>query len=77
MTIGFRIRPIVARVAPAIITRAALVPDASIGDVMNRLQPLSGSFHSYGAHKRMVGPAFTVKARSGDNLLLHRAVDMA
>ena len=77
MTIGFRIRPIAARVAPAIISRAAKVPAANIGDVMNRLQSLSGTFHSYGAHKRMVGPAFTVKARSGDNLLLHRAVDMA
>ncbi len=48
MTIGFRIRPIAARVAPAIIQRAAKVPAANIGDVMNRLQSLSGTFHSYG-----------------------------
>ncbi|WP_027285349.1 RraA family protein [Rubritepida flocculans] len=77
MTIGFRVRPVAARVAPAIIARAAKIPVANIGDVMNRMQALSGTFHPYGGVKRVCGPAFTVKARSGDNLMLHRAVDMA
>lgn len=77
MTIGFRIRPVTQRVAPAIITRAGKVPAANIGDVMNRLQSLNGTFHSYGGITRICGPAFTVKARAGDNLMLHRAVDMA
>jgi len=36
MTIGFRIRPVTARVAPAIITRAGDIPAANISDVMNR-----------------------------------------
>jgi RraA family protein len=77
MTIGFRIRPVAQRVDAALATRAAAIPVANIGDVMNRMQSLSGTFHAYGGRKRVVGPAFTVKARSGDNLLLHRAVDMA
>lgn len=77
MSIGFRIRPVTTRVAHGIVQRAAKVPAANIGDVMHRLQSLNGTFHAYGAHKRMVGAAFTVKARSGDNLMLHRAVDMA
>lgn len=77
MAIGFRIRPITQRVDPSIVDRASKVPVANIGDVMNRLQALGGTFHSFGGKKRLVGPAFTVKARSGDNLMLHRAVDMA
>ncbi|MBY0336751.1 MAG: RraA family protein [Acetobacteraceae bacterium] len=77
MTIGFRIRPVTGRVDLALCARALAVPAANIGDVMNRMQSLSGTFHAYGGRKRMAGPAFTVKARSGDNLLLHRAVDMA
>ena len=77
MTIGFRIRAVTERAAPAIIARAAKVPVANIGDVMNRLQSMNGTFHSYGALRRVVGPAFTVKARAGDNLMLHRAVDLA
>lgn len=77
MSIGLRIIPVTRRVEPALAQRAAAVPVANIGDVMNRLQSLSGTFHAYGARKRVVGPAFTVKARSGDNLMLHRAVDMA
>ena len=77
MAIGFRIRPITQRVDPSIVERASKVPVANIGDVMNRLQSLGGTFHSFGGKKRLVGPAFTVKARSGDNLMLHRAVDMA
>lgn len=77
MTIGFRIRPVTQRVEPALAARAAKVPVANIGDVMHRLQSLNGTFHSYGGITRVVGPAFTVKARSGDNLMLHRAVDLA
>lgn len=77
MTIGFRIRPVTERVDAALTARAAKVPAANLGDVMNRMQAMSGTFHAYGGIKRICGPAFTVKARSGDNLLLHRAVDMA
>ncbi len=77
ISIGFRIREVTARVAPALCARAAAIPAANIGDVMHRVQTLAGPFHAYGGCKRVAGPAFTVKARSGDNLLLHRAVDLA
>jgi len=77
MTIGFRIRPITQRVPTSIVERASKVPVANIGDVMNRMQTFNGTFNAYGGNKRIVGPAFTVKARAGDNLMLHRAVDLA
>ena len=77
MSIGFRIRPVTERVDPRLATRAALIPVANIGDVMHRMQAFGGTFRAYGKLRQVVGPAFTVKARSGDNLMLHRAVDMA
>ena len=77
MTIGLRIIPVTQRVDAALTRRAAAIPVANVGDVMNRMQSFSGTFHGYGGRRRVVGPAFTVKARSGDNLMLHRAVDMA
>ena len=77
MSIGLRIRPVTQRVSPEIAARAATIPVANIGDVMHRMQSLGGTFHAYGGRRRVVGPAFPVKARSGDNLMLHRAVDMA
>jgi RraA family protein len=77
MTIGFRIAPVTQRVAPDLCARARHLPAANIGDVMNRIQTLRGGFRPFGGRKVIAGPAFTVKARAGDNLLLHRACDMA
>lgn len=77
MSIGFRIRPVTARAPAALAARAAAIPAANIGDVMHRMQTLNGGFRAYGGRRRVAGPAFTVKARSGDNLMLHRAVDLA
>jgi len=77
MPIGFRIAPVTERVDPALIARAAKLPAANIGDVMSRMQTMRGGFRPFGGKKVIAGPAFTVRARAGDNLLLHRACDMA
>ncbi|MBL6455225.1 RraA family protein [Belnapia sp. T6] len=77
MTLGFRIRPMTRRVDPALCARAAAVPAANIGDVVNRMQTMRGGFRPFGGRTTVAGPAFTVRARSGDNLMLHRAIDLA
>ena len=77
MTIGFRIRPITRRATPAQCARAAKLPAANIGDVMNRMQTMRGGFAPYGGKRIIAGPAFTVRSRSGDNLMLHHAIDVA
>ncbi|MCK8787424.1 RraA family protein [Roseomonas sp. NAR14] len=77
MTLGFRIRPITTRVPAALCARAAKVPAANLGDVVNRIQTMRGGFRPYGGHAVVAGPAFTVRARPGDNLMLHRAIDLA
>ena len=51
-------------------------PDMS--DLMNRLYTVSSAIHNItAAHKPMLGPATTVKVFPGDNLMVHKALDIA
>jgi RraA family protein len=77
MTVGFRISERQPVTDPALIERAARLPVANIGDVMHRMQAMRGGFRSYGGRRTVVGPARTVRARAGDNLMLHHAIDLA
>jgi RraA family protein len=75
MSVGFRIFPSPARADSALLERLARLPVSNVSDNMLRghgasLQP----FHRSG---RMVGTAFTVRTRPGDNLMVHKAIDMA
>lgn len=62
-----------------LLQRLAELPTAAISDSLGRLPgargllPLAGS-PRYG---RLVGPALTVRTRPGDNLTVHKAVDLA
>ena len=53
------------------------VPVANVSDCMGRM--IAGGAHLRPYHKAggMVGPAFTVKARPGDNLMIHKALHLA
>ncbi len=78
MTIGFRIHPNAAtRPSRELIERFRHVPVANVGDSMSRMfagGPALRPMHGGGV---MVGPALTVRCRPGDNLLLHKALDVA
>jgi RraA family protein len=75
MSIGFRILPSPKRADPALLKRLGALPVSNVSDNMQRshgtnLEPI----HQSG---RMVGTAFTVRTRPGDNLIVHKAIDMA
>ena len=65
------------RVDPALVRRFREIPAAVIGDSADRLQGFAAGFMAYGGRKRFAGPAFTVRVRPGDNLFVHRALDLA
>jgi RraA family protein len=77
-SIGFRIKPVRSTLPRDLIARAARLPASNIGDVMNRNACMVGTLRPYGKPGLAVaGPAFTVRVRAGDNLMLHKALDLA
>jgi regulator of RNase E activity RraA len=66
-----------ARPHPDLLRRFAALPTANIGDVMDRLGILDSRISPVWPGARLVGPAFTVWTRSGDNQAVHRALTVA
>ena len=73
---GMRIRQNFVRPDRTLVEAFANIPVANIGDNMNctacmnaRVRPMNSA--------PLLGCAFTVKVRAGDNLMLHKAIDMA
>lgn len=52
------------------------LPSSNIGDQMERLYNTNSSLKSLN-HIPLCGPAFTVKVPQGDNLMFHKALDLA
>lgn len=67
---------------PALVERLSRVPVSNVSDVLERmagapqLQVVGDSLSSLGG-RAMVGPAMTVRTRPGDNLVVHKALDLA
>ena len=77
MTTGFRILTR-DRVAPKELVEAfAKLPVANVSDSMSRMTAAGPTLRPMHASGGMAGVALTVKARPGDNLMLHKAIDMA
>jgi len=75
--IGFRILRRARKVDPEVVARFRQIPVANVSDSMHRMS--AGGARLRPMHKggRMAGPAFTVKTRPGDNLMIHKALDLA
>jgi regulator of RNase E activity RraA len=77
MTIGFRIAPRPRKVDAGVVAKFKALPLANVSDCMWRMAaggPRLRPMHGGGA---MAGPALTVKTRPGDNLMVHKAIDLA
>jgi regulator of RNase E activity RraA len=77
MPIGFRILPSGPKVSAALIESYRELPAANVSDSMSRLSAGGARIRPMHAGGVMCGPALTVKTRPGDNLMLHKALDMA
>lgn len=76
-TLGFRILPSPPRPAAALLTAFSALPTSNISDNMLRHYGAAARLRPFHRGGKLVGPAFTVKTRPGDNLLTHKAIDMA
>ena len=77
MTIGFRILERKKKVALNIAKEFITLPVANVSDSMWRLTAGGSRLRPMHKSGQMAGPALTVKSRPGDNLMLHKAIDMA
>lgn len=74
--VGLRIYSTIKRPSRDMVQQFAGLPVANIADMMNRMFCVNARIRPMNAAP-LLGPAFTVKCRPGDNLLLHKALDMA
>lgn len=77
MTVGFRIVREIARAPKALIQAFAEIPTPLISDNMNRMFAGGPGLRPIHREGSMCGPALTVRTRPGDNLMVHKALDMA
>lgn len=75
--IGFRILPLTHRPDQELLRNFLHIATPLLSDNMNRLQGASADFRPYHPSCKLVGTAFTVRTRAGDNLMVHKAIDMA
>lgn len=76
MSVGCRIKKNWERPAQELVEAFKDVPVANIDDCMGRLACIDASIRPMNKGK-LLGTAFTVKAPAGDNLMFHKALDMA
>jgi len=74
--VGFRIFTRIPRPARELVQGFAGIPVANIADEMGRMFCLDAAIRPLNTAP-LLGTAFTVRARPGCNLMLHRALDMA
>ncbi len=74
--LGFQIHTEINRPDRALIEAFSGIPVANIADNLNRICCVDSSIRPYNKAP-LLGCAFTVRATMGDNLLFHKALDMA
>lgn len=77
MPIGFRICNRARVGSKELVEAFAKLPVANVSDTMQRVIAAGPSLRPMHSSGSMAGVALTVRARPGDNLMLHKAIDMA
>lgn len=75
--IGFAIHNRTRRIDAGTAARFRELPVANVSDAMSRLYAGGAQLHAMHDGTPMAGSALTVRTRPGDNLLVHKALDLA
>jgi RraA family protein len=75
--IGFRILPMPARPPKTLVKALGAMVTAHLSDNMNRLVAGGAALRPMHGGGKLCGTAFTVKVAPGDNLMVHKAIDVA
>src|SRR3546814_9683882 len=74
---GFMIRTDFPRLPEELVNGFAEFPTTDVSDVLNRLYAMNGNIRNQINDRELLGPACTVKLYPGDNLMVHKALDIA
>lgn len=77
MPIGFQILPRPPRIDPALLEALRGIPTPIVSDNMARMFAGGAALRPYHDGTPMIGVALTVRTRPGDNLMVHKAIDIA
>lgn len=77
MSVGFKINARERTASQELLQAYKDLPVANVSDSMNRLFAAGPTLRPMHTSGQMLGSAITVKTRPGDNLMLHKAIDMA
>jgi RraA family protein len=77
MTAGFRILPMPERPSRALVAALGEMVSAHLSDNMSRLQGAAAEIRPMHAGGKLAGCALTVRVPPGDNLMVHKAIDIA
>src|SRR5438874_2057470 len=74
---GFRVRTNFSRLPQELMNQFLSFPTPDISDLLNRLYAVDPQIRCLtGAHHRVCGAACTVKVFPGDNLMVHKSLDI-
>ena len=76
MAVGFRVYTKIKRADTKLVEAFKGIPVANIADNMGRIYCIDTSIHPF-CPAPLLGVAFTVKVPPGDNLMFHKAIDLA
>jgi RraA family protein len=74
---GYRVRHSIERPSKEVIEGYRTFDSADISDMLNRMYTMDPKIYNTTTKTRLVGPACTVKVFPGDNLMVHRCLDIA
>jgi RraA family protein len=74
---GFRIKYAIERPSKKTVEQLAIYSTPNISDAMSRFGAMDYLIKPINGRYKIAGPAVTVKLRPGDNLMLHKAIDVA
>src|SRR5262245_65707090 len=77
MTPGFRILPMPQRPSRALVAALAEMVTPHISDNMSRMRGTGSRLRPMHRGGKLAGPALTVRVGPGDNLMVHKAIDIA
>ncbi len=75
--LGFQVRTTIERPSKRLIEYFKAFETTDISDLLNRMYTMHYGISNLCNDKSLVGPAITVKLFPGDNLMLHKALDVA